>query len=272
MAAKDEHLALSSGIGLAGLGVSNFWDYGSLAFSTFKDEIFESIIKPGKLTAVHHYLFFFQDIEDELDKIYKNIDDLEWIYNFMIRTLEEVNLQPDIPTLNFAGCSDGYHEQCNCREIVEQLMEYINEHQDKIDELIVHAAFQFIFQDRKFLHDFHLELSSFIEENMEEIEERFPEYVTNKKRIKRVYFPKWMTDAVFYRDKGTCSNPECRCDLSNLIRTQNTKHIDHIVPLDLHGSNDASNFQLLCEPCNTSKGARSTASSSVNAPYWNIEK
>jgi hypothetical protein len=204
------------------IGCFKFWDYGSLAFSTFKDEIFESIIKPNKLTAVHHYLFFFQGIEDELDKIHKNIDDLKWVYNFMIRTLEEVNLQPDIPTLNFAGCSDGYHEQCNCREIVEQLMEYINEHQDKIDELIVHAAFQFIFQDRKFLHDFHLELSSFIEENMEEIEERFPEYVTNKKRIKRVYFPKWMTDAVFYRDKGTCSNPECRCDLSNLIRTQNT--------------------------------------------------
>lgn len=272
MAAKDEHLALSSGIGLAGLAVSNFWDYSSQAFSCFKDEIIESIVKPNKLTAVHHYLFFFQDIEDELDKIYKNVDDLEYIYNFMIRTLEGVNLQPDIPRLNFAGCNYEYHEECNCREIVEQIMEYINEHHYKIDELIVHAAFQFIFQDRKFLHDFHLELSSFVEENMEEIEELFPEYVTNKKRIKRAYFPKWMTDAVYYRDKGTCSNPECRCDLSNLIRTQNTKHIDHIVPLDLHGSNDASNFQLLCETCNTSKGARSTASSSVNAPYWNIEK
>lgn len=272
MAAKDEHLALSSGIGLAGLAVSNFWDYSSEAFSCFKDEIFESIVKPNKLTAVHHYLFFFQDIEDELDKIYKNVDDLQWIYNFMIRTLEGVNLQPNISTPDFAGCSDEYHKECNCREIVEQLMEYINEHQDKIDELIVHAAFQFIFQDRKFLHDFHLELSAFIQEHMEEIEEQFPEYVTNKKRIKRVYFPKWLTDAVFYRDKGTCSNPECRCDLSNLIRTQNTKHIDHIVPLDMYGSNDASNFQLLCEPCNTSKGARSIASSSVNAPYWNIEK
>lgn len=108
----------------------------------------------------------------------------------MIRTLEGVNLQPNIPTLDFAVCRDENHEECNCREIVEQLMEYINEHQDKIDELIVHAAFQFIFQDSKFLHDFHLKLSSFIQENMEEIEEQFPEYVTNKKRIKRVYFPK----------------------------------------------------------------------------------
>lgn len=271
MAIKDEHLALSSGIGLAGLAVSNFWDYSSEAFSCFKDEIFGSIVKPNKLTAVHHYLFFFQDIEEEVNNIYKNVDDLQWVYNFMIRTLEGVNLKPNIQAPDFSGCNDEYHEACNCRELVEQLVEYINEHKDKIDELIVHAAFQFIFQDRKFLHDFNLELSVFIQEHTEEIEEQFPEYITNK-RIKRVYFPTWLTNAVFYRDKGTCSNPECRCDLSNLIRTQNKKHIDHIVPLGLYGSNDASNFQLLCEPCNTSKGARTTASSSVNAPYWNIEK
>ncbi|WP_329767411.1 HNH endonuclease [Bacillus nitratireducens] len=48
-------------------------------------------------------------------------------------------------------------------------------------------------------------------------------------------------------------------------------HIDHIVPLQLFGSNDASNFQLLCETCNTSKGARSTATSSVNIPFWNLD-
>ncbi|PAE87666.1 HNH endonuclease [Shouchella clausii] len=271
MAANDEHLAFSSGIALAGWAISNFWDYNSEAFSCFKDEIIESIVKPNKLTAVHHYLYFFQDIADELDNLYRSDYDLVRTYDFIFRILEEVNLKPNIPPPDFDGCGDEYHEKCNCKDVVEQLIGYIKEHQAKINELIVHAAFQFIFQDRRFLHDFHLELSIFIEENMEEIEKQFPEYVTNKKRIKRVYFPRWLTDAVFYRDKGTCSNPECRCDLSNLIRTQNTKHIDHIVPLDLHGSNDASNFQLLCQPCNTSKGAKSTASSSVNAPYWNIE-
>ncbi|WP_336156289.1 HNH endonuclease [Bacillus sp. 204(2023)] len=272
MATKDEHLALSSGIGLAGIAVSNFWDYSFEAFSCFKDEIIQSLIKPSKLTAVHHYLYFFQDIEEELDNIYKNVDDLEWTYNFIIRTLDGVNMQPKVPTPDLAACTDEYHEECNCRDIVHQLMGYINEHQNTIDKLIVHAAFQFIFQDRKFLHDFNWELSSFIEEHIDEIEEQYPEYITSKKRIKRAYFPKWLTDSVFYRDKGTCSNPECRCDLSNLIRTQNKKHIDHIIPLDLFGSNDASNFQLLCESCNTSKGARSTASSSVNAPYWNLEQ
>lgn len=35
-----------------------------------------------------------------------------------------------------------------------------------------------------------------------------------------------------------------------------TKHLDHIVPLALGGSNAPENLQWLCAPCNLSKGAR----------------
>lgn len=122
------------------------------------------------------------------------------------------------------------------------------------------------------MHDFHLELSKFVEENIDYLKERHPDFVTNKDKIKRGYFPIWLKNAVFFRDKGTCSNAECRCDLSNLIRTQNTIHIDHIIPLDLYGTNDSSNFQLLCETCNTSKGGGSTLTSSIGVPCWNLEK
>lgn len=272
MAVKDEHLAYSSGIGLAGLGLSNFWDYSHEAFSCFKDEIIECIIKPNKITAVHWYLHFYQDIEDELDKLWKNVDDMAWVYNYIQRTLEEVQLSPDLPVPNFENCNDEYgHRECECFDIIHELIGYVSENQTEINDRIIHSAFQVIFLDRKFLHDFHIELATFIEENMDEIEEKHPKFITMKKRIRRTRFPKWLTNAVFYRDKGTCSIGTCRRDLSNLIRVQNTIHIDHIVPLDLFGSNDASNFQLLCERCNTSKGARATTTSSVNAPFWNFE-
>lgn len=75
-APKDKHLALSSGIGLAGLAVLNFWNYSLEAFSCFKNEIIDNIVKPTSMTAVHHYLFFFQDIEEEVDKLWKNIDEM----------------------------------------------------------------------------------------------------------------------------------------------------------------------------------------------------
>ncbi len=44
-------------------------------------------------------------------------------------------------------------------------------------------------------------------------------------------------------------------------------HRDHVVPLALGGSNDISNIQVLCGPCNRSKGARDPISwSARNGP------
>ena len=57
-------------------------------------------------------------------------------------------------------------------------------------------------------------------------------------------------------------------EIRKLLETQHQKctvcgvslikgfHVDHILPLKLGGSNDITNIQLLCPPCNLSKGAR----------------
>lgn len=45
-----------------------------------------------------------------------------------------------------------------------------------------------------------------------------------------------------------CANPFCRVDIAAGY------HIDHIMPIALGGTNDAANLQLLCGPCNLSKG------------------
>lgn len=268
MATKDQHLALSSGLGLAGLAISNFWDFGSEAMEIFKEEIIESVLKPNKETAIHQYLKYFQSIEEEANMMWENAD-LDKAYEFIVRTLEEVKLKPGLPKPNFSSCEEACdHINCECNDIVMQWIAYVRKNLHEIDKLIKHSAFQFLFQDRNFLHDFHTELSNLIEREIDYIKREYPEFVTYRNRLKRKSFPVWLKQAVFYRDKGTCVI--CRCDLSNLVRTQNTIHIDHIVPLELFGTNDASNMQLLCEICNTSKGARSKATSSINVPFWNL--
>lgn len=53
------------------------------------------------------------------------------------------------------------------------------------------------------------------------------------------------------RDKG--SNAVCYKDLTALLKTDFNDAIDHIVPLNLEGINDITNFQLICRECNLEK-------------------
>jgi 5-methylcytosine-specific restriction endonuclease McrA len=46
------------------------------------------------------------------------------------------------------------------------------------------------------------------------------------------------------------------CAYCPTILTRPTRHIDHIQPIAKGGTNNRSNLQLLCQPCNSSKGAR----------------
>lgn len=47
-----------------------------------------------------------------------------------------------------------------------------------------------------------------------------------------------------------------RCAYCPTVLTRKNRHIDHIQPIAMGGANDRSNLQLLCQPCNSSKGAR----------------
>ena len=55
---------------------------------------------------------------------------------------------------------------------------------------------------------------------------------------------------LYVRQKGLCAEPTCRVALNGKF------HRDHKNPLALGGSNDISNIQLLCAPCNIRKRSK----------------
>ncbi|OTY60165.1 hypothetical protein BK746_08495 [Bacillus thuringiensis serovar yosoo] len=43
--------------------------------------------------------------------------------------------------------------------------------------------------------------------------------------------------------------------------------MDHIVPLNRMGNNDPTNFEILCQTCNISKGDRTTETNNGTIPF-----
>ena len=85
--------------------------------------------------------------------------------------------------------------------------------------------------------------------------------------IRRTKLPTWMKRGVFYRDRGRCIN--CGKDLTGAIVTGEEVHYDHIIPLAEGGTNDPTNFQLLCRGCNLGK-ARGIMTSDRYPVYWRL--
>lgn len=83
------------------------------------------------------------------------------------------------------------------------------------------------------------------ERRIERVEKRKIEMETRKRfnSIRRGIV-KWLAA----RDGYKCSEPECRC--------KTDLEVDHIIPITKGGTNDLSNFQLLCHSHNSSKGNR----------------
>jgi hypothetical protein len=73
-------------------------------------------------------------------------------------------------------------------------------------------------------------------------------------KLKRTAPPRWARRAVFFRDHGRCA--WCGTDLSGLIDALPSSQFDHIIPLAAGGLNDVTNLQLLCQPCNGQKSAK----------------
>jgi hypothetical protein len=124
--------------------------------------------------------------------------------------------------------------------------------------------FHILFANRPFLLNFNNRVSEYLRSGKVAIP---AEYLDDKGVLKRqTYLPPWLRNAVYCRDHGRCVF--CQKDLSGLLSTDRQVHYDHMVPLNLFGTNDPCNLQLLCDTCNLKKGGTSSSSASVYPAWW----
>ncbi|SEL31519.1 HNH endonuclease [Paenibacillus sp. OK003] len=140
--------------------------------------------------------------------------------------------------------------------------------ENSIIDIVVDDVFTVLFQSKNFLRQFNMAVSEIIIKTKKEDK---PEILKSDGVIKRCSTNlAWLRKGVFYRDKGRCQ--ECGKDVTGLLNLENTFHIDHIVPLTMGGTNDPTNFQLLCDSCNLSKGAKTNNTFDIDSPFWDQDK
>lgn len=219
------------------------------------------VLKPLKKSLLHDYVsyyinqyfyFFLMDAggdEGSGDEIRQWFEE----YNLMIKTPEEYYNSIDVIWIE------------DETDFFQYNTEYLLEETSKsLTPLIQIEVFDLLFSDRCFL----IELNKFIADDIKELKlTDEPKILRKDGVVKRaVYWPKWLQRALFCREKGLCAI--CKTDLSSIYHTGGRLHIDHMVPLNLGGVNDASNLQMLCEKCNLDKLGDTIITSNLHPTYW----
>lgn len=218
--------------------------------------------KPHKKTLVHEYIrdMYLESQNYTLDKHFPVEEIIE-----MQMLLENYSIDyssvgyTDVSELEFDDCSD------ELEEYAEKLQNFFIEN---ILDTVVDDVFSILYMDKNFLHEFNRQCSDIIQD-MEKAD--YPNLLKEDGVIERIsYYPTWFKHGIEYRDKLRCSL--CGCDLSSSFTTIVDENFDHIIPLQAGGNNDPSNWQLTCESCNKSKGARSSAYKNIVFPFWEMDE
>ena len=228
-------------------------------------EVLECLARPSKLSLLHHYIFRSICVSkttkyrDESDLIgIEEIEDLEAAFEAYQIKITSFQKFCKINGLSFL--SDQF-------ELGERFIEWFDLEFDTFAylwEQITDEVFHILFGNRNFLLRFNSSLAKYLASGKVVIP---PSYVSDKGHLKRcTHLPIWLKKAIYFRDQGRCVF--CHKDLSGLLSTDRRLHYDHMVPLYLWGTNDPSNFQLLCEACNLKKSKKSASTSNRYTPWW----
>lgn len=131
-------------------------------------------------------------------------------------------------------------------------------------QVVTDATFHLLFSDREFLVAFQMLVAEKIATTDPTDKLSFFEKPGVLRRPSSL--PSWLRRAVFLRDKGRCQI--CFSDLTGTLALDPKLHLDHIHSLAQSGSNDPTNFQLLCESCNLKKGSAEGNHVFRTATYW----
>ncbi|MBP1039029.1 HNH endonuclease [Serratia fonticola] len=136
--------------------------------------------------------------------------------------------------------------------------------ESKVSQKLVESTFTILFNDRATMQKFNEQIS--FEIRKLSVNE-WPLYLVRDGVMKRnTYWPKWLYAALFRREQGHCAI--CQKNLTGLMANGADPAIDHIIPLNLGGTNDPTNLQMLCAGCNTDKSGDSITTSNMHSPFW----
>ncbi|MEK3723574.1 HNH endonuclease [Paenibacillus sp. FSL H8-0034] len=218
------------------------------------------IIKPQKDTLLHDFLRVRLDLDYEYfeDKV-GNREIIEE-YEKILTTY-----QVPFPVIKeYDGLDDDDNALEQYEEIESEHINNLKELLKPVFEQIVQESFTILFGDRMFL----LKLNEIVASVIVEIKKvDYLDIMSRDGVVKRAsYIPEWLKSAIFHRDKGKCQ--VCGRDLSGLLFLGEEVHYDHVIPLNLSGTNDPTNFQLLCREHNLSKSGTKVMTSERYQTYW----
>lgn len=214
--------------------------------------------KPSKQTLVHEYIkmIYLDDQNYTLDK------------HFTVPVIKEIQKLLEYYNINYSNIGILDVDELDDLDCDETIEEYAEELQsffvDNLLDIIVDDVFTILYADKNFMYEFNRQCSEIIATLKQK---DYPDLLKADGIIKRIdYYPEWLKNGIFYRDKGRCSL--CGCDLTGVFNIETSKNYDHIIPLKRGGNNDPSNLQLTCETCNKSKGAKNSNFKNIIFPFW----
>ncbi|WP_343464730.1 HNH endonuclease [Pantoea sp.] len=214
------------------------------------EDVLDISIKPRKRTLLHDFISyrmidtFYEALKDSGVDIYPEVYKEFESYDVDFEEYEEYLENND---------GNDYHDY-----LLKVYKLEVNVH-------LVCATFTILFRDRHVMRKFNHNVSEEIKK-MKQID--YPIYLKKDGVMKRWQgsWPVWLKEGLLKREDGHCAI--CHRDLTGVYALTSKIEIDHIVPLNMGGTNDPTNLQAVCKTCNGKKGGDKLTSSDKYAPFW----